>query len=112
MQRISSEFAGFVRDTAVRAFDRLTEKQSEVGAPLRPILRAWNKLSDAQKSELFDELIATVQTSDAHPVAMEAKPSPKKAIRRFAPEEVEPTLPKKPKKKAGAKKKKAPAGKS
>ena len=78
MQRISSEFAGFVRDTGVRAFDLLSENQKEVGAPLRPVLRAWSKLSGAQKSELFDALIAAVGRGEA-PQAPKAR---KKAAKK------------------------------
>ena len=78
MQRISSEFAGFVRDTGVRAFDLLSENQKEVGAPLRPFLRAWNKLSAAQKSELFDALIAAV----GHGEAPQAPKPRKKAAKK------------------------------
>jgi hypothetical protein len=105
MQRISSEFVGFVRETGVRAFDRLSTRSKDVKVPLRPVLRAWSKLSDDQKSDLFDELISTVQTSDA------SAPSPRKSsqqdIRRFDPVEVEATLPaKKSRKKAAAPKKK------
>jgi len=66
-QRISSEFAAFVRDTGVRAFDLLSERVKEVEVPLRPVLRAWSKLSAAQKSELFDELIAVVRGGDERP---------------------------------------------
>ncbi|HEV8658682.1 MAG TPA: hypothetical protein VGS96_08630 [Thermoanaerobaculia bacterium] len=68
MQRISSEFAGFVRDTGVRAFDLLSERVKEVETPLRPMLRAWSKLSAAQKDELFEELIAVVQGGESPPV--------------------------------------------
>ena len=107
MQRISSEFVGFVRETGVRALDRLSTRSKEVSVPLRPVLRAWSKLSGDEKSDLFDELISTVQTSDAS-----APPAPRKSseldIRRFDPAEVEATLPAKRtrRKAASAKKKK------
>jgi hypothetical protein len=103
MQRISSEFVGFVRDTGVRAFDRLSEQVRDVAAPLRPLLRAWGKLSGAQKNDLFDELIGSVQGTAAPPVEKPLKTN----IRRFDPEEVEATLPAKPKSrgKSGKKKK-------
>lgn len=106
MQRISSEFVGFVRDTGVRAFDRLSTRAKEIEVPLRPVLRAWAKLSDDEKNDLFAELIAAVQASDA------TEPSPvsrtaQRDIRRFDPLEVEATLPaKKPRKKAASTKKK------
>jgi len=78
MQRISSEFAGFVRDTGVRAFDLLSERAKEVEGPLRPILRAWTKLSSAQKNDLFEELIAVVRGGDAPPPVKTRKRAAKK----------------------------------
>jgi hypothetical protein len=107
MQRISSEFAGFVRDTGVRAFDRLSETIKEVDAPLRPVLRAWAKLNAGQKNVLFDELIATVGSNAVEAEVQAAASKPKPEIHRYDPEEVEPTLPvrrAKPKKKAAPKK--------
>ena len=98
MQRISSEFVGFVRDTGVRALDRLSSRARDVEAPLRPVLRAWSKLSDTQKDDLLVELIAAVQTSDAPPTAATQRAS-KADIRRFDPAEVEATLPAKSRKK-------------
>ncbi|GAC1431937.1 MAG: hypothetical protein NVSMB68_04360 [Thermoanaerobaculia bacterium] len=107
MQRISSEFVGFVRDTGIRALDRLTTRAKEIEAPLRPVLRAWSKLSNEQKSDLFDQLIATVQTSDAAPAGNPSSgKSSKRDIRRFDPEEAEATLPAKPRKKSASPKKK------
>ena len=53
-----SEFALFVRDAGVRAVDRLTEQAKELSTPIRAVLRAWSKLTDATKQELFDALIA------------------------------------------------------
>ena len=75
IQQISSEFAGFVRDTGVRAFDLLSKRLKEVEVPLRPVLRAWSKLSAAQKNELFEELIAVVR-------AHEETPKPRKSRKR------------------------------
>lgn len=77
MQRISTEFAGFVRDTGVRAFDRLTTRAKEVEAKLRPVLRAWSKLSDDQKTDLFDELIAAVAANDDDEETLRPAPKPK-----------------------------------
>jgi len=79
MQRISSEFVGFVRDTSIRALDRLTEHAKEVAAPLRPVLRAWGKLSDDQKNDLLDELIGAVQSPDEITPVVAAKKPRKKA---------------------------------
>ena len=79
MQRISSEFVGFVRDTGIRALDRLTSRSKEVAAPLRTVLRAWSKLSDEQKKDLLDELIAAVQSPEEITPAPAAKPRKKAA---------------------------------
>ncbi len=104
MQRISSEFADFVREIGVQAFDRLHTEASTIDAPLRPVLRVWSKLSHDQKHELFDELIAVVQAGESTPPE---SPTPQRApLRRFDPAEVEATLPAKPSKKAAPKKKK------
>ena len=78
MQKISSEFVGFVRETGIRAFNRLTTRAKEVAAPLRSVLRAWSKLSDDQKNELLDELIAAVQAPE-EAAAPAAKPRKKAA---------------------------------
>ena len=53
-----SEFALFVRDAGVRAVDRLTEQAKELSTPIRAVLRAWSKLTEETKQELFDALIA------------------------------------------------------
>jgi hypothetical protein len=83
MQRISSEFAGFVRDTGVRAFDLLSERTTELPAPLRPMVRAWNKLSATQKNNLFDELISLVRgTAVEKPAAKKARPRKKSAPKK------------------------------
>lgn len=79
MQPIPSEFAEFVRDTGVRAFDRLSERAAEMAAPLRPVLRAWKKLSSSQKNELFEVLMATLQGGET---TLPAKP--RKAAKKTA----------------------------
>jgi hypothetical protein len=53
-----SEFALFVRDAGVRAVDRLAEQAKERSTPIRAVLRAWSKLTEETKQELFDALIA------------------------------------------------------
>ncbi len=60
---IPSEFAGFVRDTTVRAFDRLAERVKELDPPLRSVMRAWSKLKTAEKKELVNLLMASAQDS-------------------------------------------------
>lgn len=83
MQRISSEFAGFVRDTGVRAFDLLSERTTELAAPLRPIVRAWTKLSEDQKNDLLDELIALIRgTAVEEPSPRKARPRKKAAAKK------------------------------
>ena len=105
---ISSEFVVFIRETGVRAFDRLSARSKDLEQPLRNFVRSWSKLTEAEKNELFDELIATIRTQET-PAAEAAPPKQKKAVKRYDPEEVAATLPKKPavrkSTKAGAKKK-------
>ncbi len=72
---IPTEFSGFVRDVARRAVDSLADRVKDVDAPFRPIIRAWIKLTDLQKDQLVDELIASVQS---------AAPEPKRATKKRA----------------------------
>ena len=58
---IPSEFAGFVRNVAKRAVDRVAGKVKELQVPVRAIVRAWGRLTDEQKEHLLDQLIAAVQ---------------------------------------------------
>jgi len=53
-----SEFALFVREAGVRAVDRLNEQAKELSTPIRAVRRAWGKLTEDAKQELFDTLIA------------------------------------------------------
>lgn len=66
MKTIPSEFAGFIRDVGVRAFDRLAERLKENAASRRAVLRSWGKLSQDDKESLIDELIASAQ-ADSNP---------------------------------------------
>lgn len=92
---ISSEFVVFIRETGVRAFDRLSGRAKDLDTPLRNFVRSWSKLTDAEKNELFDELIATIRTPQEPPAEATA-PKQKKPVKRYDPEEVAATLPKKP----------------
>jgi hypothetical protein len=74
-----SEFALFVREAGVRAVDRLTEQAKELSTPIRAVLRAWSKLSEDAKQELFDALIA------AELVLEEKTPKKKAAAKKKAP---------------------------
>lgn len=74
MKTIPSEFAGFIRDVGVRAFDRLAEHLKENAASRRAVLRSWGKLSQDDKESLIDELIASAQ-ADSDPGAESAPPS-------------------------------------
>jgi hypothetical protein len=74
-----SEFALFVRDAGVRAVDRLTEQAKELSTPIRAVLRAWSKLTEDAKQELFDALIA------AERVLEEKAPKKKAAAKKKAP---------------------------
>jgi hypothetical protein len=73
-----SEFALFVRDAGVRAVDRLTEQAKELSTPIRAVLRAWSKLTEDAKRELFDALIA------AELVLEEKAPKKKRAAKKKA----------------------------
>jgi hypothetical protein len=99
---IPSEFAVFVRDVAMRAIDNLARRAHDLTTPIRGVVRSWSKLSKGDKDLLIDELIASAQANDA--ARHEEKPKTRRAVKRFDPEEVEKTLPKKPRKKAAAKK--------
>ncbi|HEX9982412.1 MAG TPA: hypothetical protein VGF69_04035 [Thermoanaerobaculia bacterium] len=99
MTTVPSEFAVFVRDAGVRAFDRLASQSKELEAALRPIAKSWSRLTSQQKDALFDQLVALAQLAEMPAPEPAPKRVPKK---RYAPEEVE--LPKKPKKKTTARK--------
>jgi len=73
-----SEFALFVREAGVRAVDRLTEQAKELSTPIRAVLRAWSKLTEDAKQELFDALIA------AELVLEEKAPKKKAAAKKKA----------------------------
>jgi hypothetical protein len=64
---IPSEFAEFVRTVAIRALDRLSARGKEFGTKPRAVLRAWDKLSSEEKSELIDQLVADTQDGDEGP---------------------------------------------
>ncbi len=78
-----SEFALFVRDAGVRAVDRLSEQAKELSTPIRAVLRAWSKLTEDTKQELFDALIAAElvleeKVSKKKPSAKKKAPAKKK----------------------------------
>ena len=102
---IPSEFRTFVRETAVRAFDQLSERLEDLETPLRAIMRGWARLSSSQKETLFDRLIDMAQVSPEPKPA--ARKNTREAIKRYDPEEVARTLPKAKPKKAKAKAAKA-----
>ena len=93
---IPSEFAGFVRDTGVRAFDQLAERARDLDPALRSFVRAWSKLSETDKVTLFDQLIAAARFPASEVAEPPAGARPKKAIKRYDPEDVAATLPRKP----------------
>ena len=61
---IPNEFAAFVRDTGIRAFDRVAGEAKKLDKPLQSVLKSWKKLSDDEKHELFDKLIASAREDD------------------------------------------------
>ena len=95
---IPSEFAGFVRETGVRAFDRLAERARDLDAPLRNFVRSWSRLDDGAKFALFDQLIEAAALPPAKETAPPEGMAQKRPVRRYDPEEVAATLPKKPRK--------------
>ena len=103
---IPSEFAAFVRETGIRAFDRMAGRAKTLDKSLQSVLKSWSKLSEEKKHELFDRLISSVREED-EPVV--EQPARKRTVRRYDPDEVKKTLPKKvairPKKKTGRSKK-------
>ena len=105
---IPSEFFGFVRETGIRAFDRLADKSKTLDTPLRTFLKSWTRLSDEHKERLFEELIAMVVTPEHDEEKPPAAMKQKRAVKRYDPDEVAATLPKKPAvRKAAASRKKA-----
>ncbi len=101
-QPIPTEFTAFVHDIAIRALDNVGARAAELDTPLRSVARSWSKLSRADKKKFVTELIAAVQ----HPQEPQETKS-RRAVKRFDPEEVKKTLPKKPKAVAKKKTKKA-----
>lgn len=90
---IPSEFAGFVRDTGVRAFDRLAEQAKDLDPPLRSFVRSWSRLSQADKNSLFEQLIDAARLPEAPPRTAAARQT--RAVKRYDPDEVAATLPEK-----------------
>ncbi|HUP45411.1 MAG TPA: hypothetical protein VM779_07845 [Thermoanaerobaculia bacterium] len=93
-------------ETGVRAFDRLAGRARELDAPLRNFVRSWSRLSDDDKLALFDKLIEAAHMPDA---GDEEEPPPrlkqKHPVKRYDPEEVAATLPKKPRARPAPRKK-------
>jgi hypothetical protein len=58
---VPSEFTGFVRDVARRAFDTLASRVTKLETPLRAVVRSWSKLTDEAKDQLIDELIVSAR---------------------------------------------------
>ena len=100
---IPSEFAGFVRETGIRAFDRLVTRARDLDAPLRNFVRSWSRLSEADKLTLFDELIIAARLPPEEETRPPAGMKQKHPVRRYDPEEVAATLPKKPAKRPAEK---------
>ena len=101
---IPSEFTGFVRETGIRAFDRLAAKAKILDTPLRTFMKSWTRLSDDDKQHLFDELIATLGRPDSEDEEPPAALKQRRPVKRYDPEEVAATLPKKTARKSVKKK--------
>lgn len=100
---VPSEFVEFVKQIGIRAFERLALRSSELDPPLRALLKNWSRFSESEKNEFFDELIAAARMADAPP-APPREVRQRKPVKRYDPEEVAATLPKKPPNKKAAKK--------
>lgn len=103
--RIPSEFVGFIREAGVKAFDRLTIRAKELDAPLRSFVRSWSRLSTDEKNALFDELINSARMPEPPAGEPPERLKQKRPVKRYDPEEVAATLPKKPAPRKKAKKK-------
>lgn len=103
--RIPSEFVGFIREAGVKAFDRLTIRARELDAPLRSFVRRWSRLSTDEKNALFDELINSARMPEPPAGEPPERLKQKRPVKRYDPEEVAATLPKKPAPRKKAKKK-------
>ena len=75
---IPSEFAAFVRETGIKAFDRVAGKAKTFDKSLQSVLKSWTKLSEDEKHELFDTLIASARDDD------EPEPPKKKTAKKTA----------------------------
>ena len=95
-ESIPSEFAAFIREVGVRAFDRVAADPKDAAVPLRPILRNWSKLSPDEKASLLDRLIASAQMPELAPEP--PKPRKRTPAKRYTAEEAEKTLPRKKRK--------------
>jgi hypothetical protein len=100
---IPSEFASFVRETGVRAFDRAAGRLKGLDKSLQPVLKTWTRLPEDKKQQLFDILIAAAREDDGPPA--EETPKRSRTVKRYDPEEVVKTLPKRVAKKAAKPKK-------
>lgn len=93
---VPNEFAAFVRHTAMRAFDHLAGEVNLVDPSLRKLLRNWLRLGEDEKAALLDQLIAAAWTTSDLDLCEPAAEPPSREIRRYDPEEVARTLPRKP----------------
>lgn len=105
---IPSEFVSFVREIALKAFDKLSSRSKDLEAPLRNFIRSWARLSNLEKSAFFDELIAAAQMPDAPAQETAAAAKQRAAVKRYDPETVAATLPKKTPSRTKMKAKKKP----
>jgi len=77
---IPSELAAFVRETGIRAFDRVAATSKSLDKSLQSVLKSWARLSAEKKNELFDVLLASAR--EEHQTVAKVKTLPEKSTKR------------------------------
>jgi hypothetical protein len=73
-----TEFVAFMRDSAKRALDNVSERVDDLDKPARSIVKKWSRLDEAEKDGLLDALITSWMTPDEEPEPVAAKKARKK----------------------------------
>ena len=63
-----TEFVAFMRDSAKRALDNVSDRADDLDKGVRAIVKKWSKLATEEKDALLDVLIASwMETDEAKP---------------------------------------------